>query len=267
MMSTRARFALAAAVLAVLGTTFARANPAATPDHLKCVEVKDLVTLNNRVTADLLPSDSQFAEQNCRIRLRGGHFCFPTEKSNVLDDQGQPVKGLEIEADNPGDFFCYLITCKRDGPKGGIPVTVRDQFGQREIHVKDADFVCAPAIKGTAQPTPTPTEVPPTETGTPTPTPTATPQGCGLQGNTCGGECPTAGDTCLFVGQLSVNGTCQCLPAAAGCALQPSTTGNTMQINIGMCAGFCPGPNDVCTAGPFLTGRADLPGCFCQPQV
>ena len=274
MMSTCARFVLAVAVLSLSAVTPAFAVDS--HDHLKCVEVRDLVTLNNKVTADLTPLDSTFAKQNCRIRLRGGHFCFPVAKSNVLDDEGQPVELSGVEADgNPGDFFCYFITCKK-GPKGGIPIRVRDQFGERNITVKDSDFLCAPAVRGTGQPTPNPTETAtpqptqtptgtptPTETATPTDTPTptatATPQACGLTGSVCGGDCPTQGDLCLAQG-----GSCQCVPAAAACRLQPATTGNTLQV--GICAGLCPRTDQICLtstmnleAGP----RAVENGCAC----
>jgi len=158
---------------------------------------------------------------------------------------------------------------------------VRDQFGERNIFVKDADFLCAPAVRGTAQPTPivTATETPvpsftdaPSPTATPTPSatltetptvtptetpvpsPTATPPGCGNVGDTCGGGCLNQGESCFFIGTA-----CDCAPILAGCAVQPDTSG--IDGPIGICSGLCHGINEQCLPA---ADRTVGPGCECR---
>ncbi len=233
-------------------------------DHLKCFLVKDFDTPNERLTADLTPENPLFDEQHCRIKHRASYLCVDAAKSNVQSD-GQPYPTDDVGGGNARDYICYYLTCPghRDVPR--IETHVRDQFGDRTIFVQDADFFCAPAVKGTGGPTPeppTPTPTPTltsTPTLTPTPTATATPVPCGLQDRTCGGDCPTSGDLCLFNGEV-----CACVAPESACALQPQTTGNT-----DICGGLCPGIDEDCVPGPGMMDkagggpRADLAPCVC----
>jgi hypothetical protein len=260
------RLVLSLAALPLL----AAVDAVAQDDHLKCFEVKDLVTRNERVTADLAPNQNPpFQDQNCRVRLRAGHYCTAASKDNVLNPDGSPYEGPQIDAGGAGNYFCYLVRCRResDAPRGGRQVRVRDQFGERNIFVKTADFLCAPVETepvatptatftpdATFTPTPSPTPTPTatatsTETATPTATPTAVP--CGPTGeNQCGGDCPTD-STCLLV-PTKGDPQCECVADDALCRALDVGTGPAF-----VCGGICP-PGTEC----LLAQNGDAP-CAC----
>jgi hypothetical protein len=274
------RLVLSLAALPLL----AAVDAAAQDDHLKCFEVKDLVTRNERVTADLAPTQNPpFEAQNCKVRLRAGHYCVAASKDNVLGPDGNPYETGSIDAGAAGDYFCYLVRCKREAgvPPKGRELRVRDQFGERNIFVKTADFLCAP-VETDPVPTPTPTFTPDaTETPTPSTTPTATatetetatptetatavesatptasptPQPCAdTGGGQCGGTCPDT-QVCVSI-PTKGDPQCICQPAEVACSDLDIGTGAPP-----VCGGLCPNAGDTCQTAGFNGDST----CACFP--
>jgi hypothetical protein len=214
--------------LASAATAHAQAG-ATTFDHLKCYKIKDPLKVKH--TVDLVPEQiQQFSiETGCQLKSPAKFFCIDVRKVNVQPTPGGPP----IQGDKAQDYLCYKLKC----PNIKKPLSVADQFGQRDILVIGPDHLCAPAVKGTPPfPTRTPTPTPPP----PTPTPTQTPFPCDFDSNgICNGDCPPpfpAGSQCLFD---PATGNCRCGQPTDPCS---STTGT--------CGGLCNDPADVCVQPP-----------------
>jgi hypothetical protein len=116
---------------------FAQAIPG-DPDHLKCYRV-----LKDGNPADWKEVDlyNKFGlEPGCDLLTKAPLFCTPTAKF---------VMGEEGNGDDPvgkallTDFLCYDVQCP---PNPNRRVAVDDQFGARDIGIRDARMVCTPTL-------------------------------------------------------------------------------------------------------------------------
>ena len=217
-------------------------------DHLKCFRIRDSLTDRRTILlADLDLPAGPFADRtDCRITLPARHFCTNAQKSNVLNG-GEPVDTIPIFATDAHDYLCYDLRCDRDRPD----LTPGDQFGFRPIRIRNADYLCVPA--NVIPPGPTPSPGAPTPTMTPEPMPTGTPSmGCMLSTDTlptCGGDCPSLSDACLWDGD-----SCECVPADQAC--EPD-----FNRGPGLCSGFCSGQLETC-----VTNVGDIPQTTGDPN-
>ena len=131
--------ALAAATCSL--AIFAGAAAAQTADHLKCFKIKDLAQFKS-ATADLIPSNPNFAGQNCSLKGKGAQLCVPADKANVVIEEGTdspfPTQVLQ------NSQLCYKVKCPT-ALAGNLNVT--DQFGTRNVAMGKTTKVCGPAIQ------------------------------------------------------------------------------------------------------------------------
>lgn len=116
-------------------------------DHMKCFQIRDDLSQVNNLprrtiyTADLSPETGPFGNQNCKIKLPASHFCVTTAKSNVQNPNGTDFNTLGITGTSAGDFLCYHLQCDKEA----VVVEATDQFGNRTVKTKKADYFCLPA--------------------------------------------------------------------------------------------------------------------------
>lgn len=114
-------------------------------DHLKCYKVlkdpavRPTVALAKTRVVGL--ANSQFGQERCKVQTKAAFLCAPTVKFQVND---QPVPPDPIGATLDTDFLCYKMRCDNDQVR---TVPVQDQFGQRNIVIKQAQMLCTPALK------------------------------------------------------------------------------------------------------------------------
>jgi hypothetical protein len=159
-------------------------------DHLECYAIKDPLLSGvqkpvKSYTADL---DGLAPEPGCVIKMPAKYLCVETTKANV-----QPTPPGAAAGPSAGQLLCYKVKC----PKAMLPaLSVKDQFGTREVTPTGSKLVCAPAT----------TSVTTTTTST---CPPATAFYCGDVG--CGGGSPA----------------CPGLPALCPSGMSCTTTGAT----------------------------------------
>jgi hypothetical protein len=119
--------------------SLAHAGTTPQPDHLKCYQVvqdtntreKEIVTLFNQ----------QFGQEpECTLITKAPLFCAPTEKFSRNSPEGDDFRGGALET----DFLCYKVQCDNREKQN---ILVDDQFGTRQITIKDARLLCTPAKK------------------------------------------------------------------------------------------------------------------------
>jgi hypothetical protein len=203
----------------VVVLTFATAAFAqSASNQLACYQVKDPV----RREASTLTLTNASVTQSCRIGARAQLACLETGSSNVVPAPrgGGPPTG------NAGDFLCYKLFCPKPFPRAA---QMTDDFsGTRVISFRAAQFLCAPAILGTATP------------GSTTTSTTLGPGSCTFNSDTrrCEGTCGNGG----HCSAVTSGGDCECRTTSCGDADAPE------------CNGFC-------NAGQSCT--FDLTGCSC----
>ena len=233
-------FALLATVLAIAVAASVPAQPI-TFDHLECWAIKDPL-VRNSATADLVPEMPPFlAAAGCKIKRPAREYCSRAAKENL-----QPPPSATVGADEPGDYFCYKITCPKGADLRGATITSEDQFGRRQISVRKPQRLCLPATRAT--PTPTPTVLP--SGPTPSPTPTAGggghDPGCSFDGTECQGFCNTTG-------------RCVWEPNQQRCTCPQVFDADCNHAIVSCGGGLCFGPGQVCRPNPQST--AQLCGC------
>jgi hypothetical protein len=227
---------LAAAIAAA--ATFVGAQPASF-DHLACYQIKDSVRRGS-ASADLVPGTPPFlAALGCKIALPAREYCTRVAKENL-----DPPPVGNVDADEPGDYFCYKVACPRAADLRGASVTSADQFGARSIFLRKPTRLCVPASRATPTPTMTPL------------VPTITPSGgnhdpgCSFDGVECQGSCNTTG-------------RCVWDPAQARC-ICPAVFDADCGHSINQCGGqLCFGPDEQCVPVP---GATPFGNCRCAPR-
>lgn len=230
--------------LAVAGAaaTFVAAQPASF-DHLACYQTKDTVR-RGTVRADVVPDAPPFlAALGCRIKLPAVEYCTRAAKQNVAPPPSANVTGAE-----PGDYFCYKVTCPRDADLGGVGIASHDQFGARTVFLRKPKRLCVPATRAT--PTPTATATPTPLVPTATPTSPAHDPGCSFDGVECQGGCGTTG-------------RCVWSPSESRC-ICPAVFDADCGHSINQCGGqLCFGPDQQCVPVPNATPFGN---CQCAPK-
>jgi hypothetical protein len=126
----------------------AHGSPVPVFDHLKCFQIKDDLGRRTILTADLTPQQNPpFANQNCKIKLPASHLCVDTSKSNVQNPDGTPFTPVEIETKPARDYLCYHMKCDKEA----VVFDGTDQFGNRSVRSKKADYFCVPAEQVAAE--------------------------------------------------------------------------------------------------------------------
>jgi hypothetical protein len=184
-------------VVLLLGVLLPVLGRAQVSDHLECYAIKDPLLSGVRkpvksYTADL---DGLVPEPGCVIKMPAKYVCVETTKANV-----QPPPPGAPTGPSAGQLLCYKVKC----PKATLPaVTMKDQFGTREVMPKGSKLVCAPA-------TPTTTTSTTTSTCPPATAFYCGEAGCGAVGSGCppifalcpsGMTCTTTGTTCTCTGE------------------------------------------------------------------
>lgn len=126
--------ALALGIIAAVNTPgFAQVIPGE-PDHLKCYEVlKDQNQLDEK-EVDLV---NKFGlEPNCDVTTKARMFCTPVRKF-VEGGNGNDPRGAALNT----DFTCYNVQCPANPTKR---LAIDDQFGDRDIGIKNARMLCTP---------------------------------------------------------------------------------------------------------------------------
>jgi hypothetical protein len=168
------------AMLAMMASTAALAQVGAVFDHLKCYPIKD--GIKGTYLADFIPDQQPLfsVESKCKIKVPAKFFCVDVVKTNVQPPPPQTVNGTTTH-----DFLCYKFVCPKGTPFPSTPITVKDQFGQRDISIKKPGLICTPAEK-----VPNHHRCVATATG-------------------CTGDCPITGDQCVF-GTNPITGVIEC---------------------------------------------------------
>jgi hypothetical protein len=166
---------MVASCACVIAASLPAAAQEFTFDHLKCYPILKDGLRGLTYTADLTPSDPQVSPpEGCRIRVPARYFCTDVDKSNASQvDSGLPPPGAPPGVETGQERLCYRMRCPADKQRQSF--AIMDQFGMRQIKLRDrAKLICTPANRE-GRPTPTPVVVPtptPAE-ATPTPEPTA----------------------------------------------------------------------------------------------
>ena len=185
-----------------------------TIDHFKCYRVK-----GDRRRVTNVTIDDQFGAITVDIK-RPRRLCVPAVKNG---------EGALLDAVD--HLMCYEVRLRAGSAfSGGGDLFIDNQFGPDRFGGFRPRELCVPAAKNFLGATPTP--------GAPTPTASPTPTGpCAANPTTgvCGGTCPNAGDSCVFVPKGSP--ACQCKPASQVCSAEHAP----------MCSGFlCADPHFFC---------------------
>src|SRR2546425_11701586 len=130
-----AGFTLGVGAMTLAASTFAQ--PAS--DHLACYLVKDPV----RKGTSTVTIPNAGVTQSCTIGWRAQLGCLETQASNVVP----APPGAGPEPGNVGDFLCHRLVCPKPFPPAA---EMTDQFGgRRVVRFRAAQFLCAPATRGT----------------------------------------------------------------------------------------------------------------------
>lgn len=123
------------ALAAVQTPAFAQVIPGE-PDHLKCYEVlKDQNQLDEK-EVDLI---NKFGlEPGCDVTTKARMFCTPVRKF-VEGGNGNDPRGTALNT----DFTCYNVQCP---PNPSNRLAIDDQFGDRDIGIKNARMLCTPTL-------------------------------------------------------------------------------------------------------------------------
>lgn len=110
-------------------------------DHLKCYQVlKDQNPLGEK-EVDLV---NKFGlEPECHVVTRARLFCTPVSKF-IPGGNGDDPRGDRLET----DFTCYNVQCP---PSPKRSVEIHDQFGDRDIGIKNARMLCTPTLSNPPQ--------------------------------------------------------------------------------------------------------------------
>ena len=132
---TIAGFTLGVGAMMLATSTFAQ--PAS--DHLACYLVKDPM----RKGTSTVTITNAGVTQSCTIASRAQLGCLETQASNVVP----APPGAGPEPGNVGDFLCHRLVCPKPFPPAA---EMTDQFGgRRVVRFRAAQFLCAPATRGT----------------------------------------------------------------------------------------------------------------------
>jgi hypothetical protein len=106
-------------------------------DHLGCAEVtKD----SNPKEEQLVDLENKLGlEPGCALVTKAAYICAPTVKFRLdeIDPSGDDPRGEGYSH----NMLCYKVSCdKREKQL----ITLDDQFGQREIQIKEAKLLCTP---------------------------------------------------------------------------------------------------------------------------
>ncbi|MGE0820865.1 MAG: hypothetical protein AB7G75_00365 [Candidatus Binatia bacterium] len=106
------------------------------PDHLKCYEVlKDQNQLDSK-EVDLV---NKFGlEPDCDVTTKARLFCTPVRKF-IEGGNGNDPRGAALST----DFTCYNVQCP---PNPSRRLEIDDQFGHRDIGIKNARMLCTPTL-------------------------------------------------------------------------------------------------------------------------
>ena len=104
------------------------------PDHLKCYEViKDQNDIDETVV-DLV---NKFGlEPQCEVTTKARLFCTPVRKWTE-GGNGDDPRGAALNT----DFTCYNVQCP---PNPLRRLEIDDQFGNRDIGIRNARMLCTP---------------------------------------------------------------------------------------------------------------------------
>ena len=210
---TIAGFTLGVGAMMLATSTFAQ--PAS--DHLACYLVKDPM----RKGTSTVTITNAGVTQSCTIASRAQLGCLETQASNVVP----APPGAGPEPGNVGDFLCHRLVCPKPFPPAA---EMTDQFGgRRVVRFRAAQFLCAPATRGT-------------EPIGSTTTTTLAPGPCEFNSDSrrCEGTCGNGG----HCSAVTSGGACECRTTACGDASAPE------------CDGFCD-HGQSCTF--------DITGCSC----
>jgi len=223
------------AVLAVTAASFVAAQPGSSFDHLECYTIKDTLARGS-ARADLVPEAPPFLTAlGCKIKLPAREYCTRSAKQNL-----QPPATSSVGGEEPGDYFCYRVSCPRDADLRGAALESEDQFGRRTVFVRKPKRLCVPASRTT----PVPTN--PTPTASPTPVGIHDP-GCSFDGTECQGGCNTTG-RCVYD------------PSQSRC-ICPAVFDADCGHSINQCGGqLCFGPGQQCVPVP---GATPFGNCRC----
>lgn len=110
------------------------------PDHLKCYEVlQDAKAAQDKVV-NLF---NKFGlEPGCHVLTQARLFCTPVSKF-IDGGNGDDIRGDELNT----DFTCYRVACPANPVR---ELEVDDQFGTRNMRIKDARLLCTPTESGPA---------------------------------------------------------------------------------------------------------------------
>ena len=116
-------------------TAFAQIIPGE-PDHLKCYEV--LGDQNPLIEKEVDLVNKFGLEPECNVTTKARLFCTPVRKF-VEGGNGNDPRGAALNT----DFTCYNVQCP---PNPQRRVAIDDQFGDRDIKIKNAHMLCTPTL-------------------------------------------------------------------------------------------------------------------------
>src|SRR6266545_7994847 len=155
------------------------AQTSADPDHLKCYQVVQDTNPREKEIVNLF--NQQFGQElECTLITKAPFFCAPIVKFSRENPEGDDPRGSALES----DYLCYRVQCPEREKKN---ILVDDQFGFRQITIKDARLLCTPTRKSTE----------------PLCGETTAPQ--------CGGLCEVPGEVCKPLSAAGTNGICRCV--------------------------------------------------------
>jgi hypothetical protein len=105
-------------------------------DHLKCYQVIKDEAVPAIKEVDLV---NHFGlEPGCHLKVKARTYCTPVRKF-IQGGNGNDPRGGALAT----DFTCYKVQCP---PNPTRRLTIDDQFGQRDIGIRDARMLCTPTI-------------------------------------------------------------------------------------------------------------------------
>jgi hypothetical protein len=110
-------------------------------DHLKCYQV--LKDQNDPEVKEVDLVNKFGLEPECHVSTKARLFCTPARKF-IAGGNGNDPRGAELDT----DFTCYNVQCP---PNPSRRVEIDDQFGNRDIGIKNARMLCTPTISHPAQ--------------------------------------------------------------------------------------------------------------------
>lgn len=116
------------------------------PDHLKCYQVKDSLP-SGRTVADLYEEFENDLEVGCKVIIKARTFCAPVAKFTADDPSGDDSRldglGDLLTEEGVAGFMCYPVRCQR---RDRNVETIDDQFGVRDVELRNAKMLCTPAV-------------------------------------------------------------------------------------------------------------------------